>query len=327
MQMDIVSIGDVPGIGVERIPASAIENHEYAGSLLQSDSEQLRKHYADLSDVIVIAVPMDTEVSVPVRLEIHPVRAESATHIVILVGERSRVTFVEEATGGQDATWSHGVEIIANDEAQIEYISLQNVSATVRPTIWQRSSIGAGATVHWHNTSMGGMQVVHQLLSTAVGQHATSSVDWIFYAKGIERQTLSATNSFQAGNGAGEITMKGVAEQKGHTVCNGMIEIGGKGTGTDTYLTEEVLMLDKTAKVDAIPGLEIKTNDVKASHSATVSRVTEEDLFYFAARGIDFTEARRMYIEGFLSDLTERILDSTAKETVRSAIAEKYVIA
>ena len=66
-----------------------------------------------------------------------------------------------------------------------------------------------------------------------------------------------------------------------------MIEIGPEGTGTDACLTQEVLMLDPTAKVDAIPALEIRTNDVKASHSASVSRVTEEDLFYFGSRGLD----------------------------------------
>jgi len=59
-------------------------------------------------------------------------------------------------------------------------------------------------------------------------------------------------------------------------------------------------MLDPTAKVDAVPALEIKANDVKASHSASVRRVTPLDLFSFAARGIEGKMARTMYVEGFL---------------------------
>ncbi len=118
--------------------------------------------------------------------------------------------------------------------------------------------------------------------------------------------------------------MKGVAQEKGHTVCNGMIEIGERGGGTNPYLTQDDLMLDRSAKVDAIPGLEIKTNDVKASHSATVSRVTEEDLFYFGARGIDESEARKMYVLGFLSELTQRVADLRLRKRILESIEQKY---
>ena len=99
-----------------------------------------------------------------------------------------------------------------------------------------------------------------------------------------------------------------------------MIEITEKGRGTNTYLTEDVLMLDSTAHVDAVPALEIRTNDVKASHSATVSRVTAENLFYLQSRGIPETKARQMFVEGFLGALTERIADSGIREKVAEAI-------
>ena len=151
-----------------------------------------------------------------------------------------------------------------------------------------------------------------------------SDIDWIFYARNQDHQTISAENIFGAPAGGGQITMKGVAEESAHVACNGMINIGKEGTGTDTYLTEDVLMLDKSAKVDAVPGLEIKTNDVSASHSATVSKVTPEDLFYFASRGIDQTEARAMYVQGFLSDLTQNILHENLRDAVNASISAKF---
>ena len=118
--------------------------------------------------------------------------------------------------------------------------------------------------------------------------------------------------------------MKGVAEADAHASADGMIEIDLGGAGTKTYLTQNVLMLDATAKVDAVPGLEIKTNDVKASHSATVSRVTQEDLFYFAARGILPHDAKRLFVEGFLGDLAQRITDGDTREGLVGMIAGKY---
>ena len=83
-------------------------------------------------------------------------------------------------------------------------------------------------------------------------------------------------------------------------------------------------MLDPTSKVDAIPALEIKTNDVKASHSATIARVTEEDLFYFGARGIAPAEARRMFVLGFLGDITQRITSDEEREAIIAVIEAKY---
>lgn len=143
--------------------------------------------------------------------------------------------------------------------------------------------------------------------SKLVGEHAVSNIDVVCLADQKDNQKITAENIFEAKDGGGEIRMRAVAQDTAHVTLSGMITIGEDGTGTQTYLTEDVLMLDPTAKVDAVPGLEIKTNDVKASHSATVSKVTPEDLFYFGSRGIEEKLAREMYIEGFLGELLEGV--------------------
>ena len=119
--------------------------------------------------------------------------------------------------------------------------------------------------------------------------------------------------------------MKGIAQDKAHAAAHGIIMIGPQGNGTDTYLTQSVLMLDATAKVDAVPALEIKTNDVKASHSASVARVSPEDLFYFASRGIPAKEARQMFVEGFLGEVVQRFPDETAEKTIMNALRDAYI--
>lgn len=189
-------------------------------------------------------------------------------------------------------------------------------------TITLKSTLEEYASVTWHILSLAQTDVTCELVSELRGEHATSSINWISYAKGTAKHTLTATNRFLARGGRGEIVMKGVAEETGTVKCSGMIEIGENGTGTETHLTQHVLMLDRTAKVDAIPGLEIRTNDVKASHSATVSRVKPEDLFYFQSRGIDERTARRMYVEGFLQGLLESIADRKIRQTCKDAMEE-----
>jgi Fe-S cluster assembly protein SufD len=191
--------------------------------------------------------------------------------------------------------------------------------------IVQKHRIGAGAALKLHIITLH-PDITHDIRSHVTGTGTESSIDWMFYAKGSERQMLHVRNIFDGREGTGEILMRGIAEQQAHTECKGLIEIGLGGGGTNTYLTQEVLMLDATSKVDAVPALEIKTNDVKASHSATVARVTEEDLFYFGARGIDPHEARRMFVLGFLGDITDRIPDESMQAEIVAAIEKKYAV-
>ena len=116
--------------------------------------------------------------------------------------------------------------------------------------------------------------------------------------------------------------MKVVAEDHAHVTAKGMIEIGPDGGGTDTYLTQNVLMLDPSARVDAVPALEIKTNDVKASHAASIARVTPEDLFYLQSRGIAEREAKAMFVEGFVSEMIEKIPDESVRNDVLGALLQ-----
>lgn len=196
-------------------------------------------------------------------------------------------------------------------------------SAAGKIHITQSSTLAEGARLHLTNISLG-THIEQEARSHLLGKNAVSDIDWIFYARNADTQKLSARNVFSAKNGGGEITMKGVAEHFASVRCDGMIEIGGGGGGTKTYLTEDVLMLDPTAKVDAVPELKIQTNDVRASHSAVIRKVTPEDIFYFASRGLDEPSARSMYVLGFLADLTDRIVNESKRAEVRSAIEDKF---
>ncbi|MEK7137032.1 MAG: SufD family Fe-S cluster assembly protein [Patescibacteria group bacterium] len=215
------------------------------------------------------------------------------------------------------------IETILEDGTEATCIVLEVASPDAKVAVTHRCRIGAHARLHIINVTLGGAHVSHELVSKIMGEGSESSIDWIFYAKDAERQRLSARNIFDAREGSGEITVHGVAEGKSHAAFEGKIEITEKGGGTNTYLTEKTLMLDPTAKVDAIPALEIRTNDVKASHSATVTRVSPEDLFYASSRGIPEVAARFMIIEGFLATLLEK-LPKKNQERIFASIQEKH---
>ncbi len=314
----ITMLGSLDATPAEKNPAMSA----MASVLLLSLSTH--RHYAYLTGALFLSIPDDVTFQHPLNIRWKSLSSWMAPHLVLQVGERSRIV-ITEILEGDAAEWSHGTELIIGEEAMVQYVLLQQTSPSTAISAQQRSHIEAGASLTWHIHTLGGKNAEQDVISEAIGNHATSSIQWLFYASEQERYALSCRNIFSSGNGSGEIVMRGVAEDQGHVSCSGMIDIGLEGKGTDTYLTQEVLMLDPTARIDAIPALEIKTNDVKASHSATVAHVTEEDLFYFASRGIDPAEAKGMFVQGFLMDLVEKVPDAELRETVNQVIEKKYV--
>ena len=117
---------------------------------------------------------------------------------------------------------------------------------------------------------------------------------------------LNAVNIFDAKNCKGQILAKGVVKDKAKVKFVGGITISLNGGGTDSYLKEEVIMLDDTSKIDAIPMLEIKTNDVKAGHGVSISRLSDDKIYYLTSRGIEPGEAKKLIVDGFLEDMLVR---------------------
>lgn len=263
-----------------------------------------------------IHIPSHCHYEEPIRIFVN----ETKKDLSIDVGEEAHVIFVETV---EHPCTSHTVRLVVSHLARVQFFSLNRARGIV---VEQESILAHEAHVYWCNLTLACGKVEHTLRSIVRGDRATSTIDWAFYGKNADRYFLHAQNIFEAHKGSGEVTLRGVAEGKAHLQCHGAIDIHPKGSGTDTHLTEEVLLLDPTAKVDIVPALEIRTNDVKASHSATVSRVTPDDLFYFGSRGITECDARRMYIDGFLKSVCEQSAISVWMEIVTRSLEEKHQV-
>ena len=260
------------------------------------------------ANTCTLTIPDSAQLSESIRLSCG---ASAEMHIV--VGKRARAIVVitmQPKQGIESSVYVH-----AGEESSVTMILVQHASdASVQ--ISQHGHIENGAAIRWQNVTLGGASVTHDLRTDISGADAKSTVEWVCIARGKEKCSLSVHNVFLGKRGGGEITMKAVAEDHAHVTAKGMIEIGPEGGGTDTYLTQNVLMLDPTARVDAVPALEIKTNDVKASHAASIARVTPEDLFYLQSRGIVEREAKRMFVEGFVTDIISNIDDEIVREEI-----------
>ena len=92
---------------------------------------------------------------------------------------------------------------------------------------------------------------------------------------------------------------------------------------TDGYQTNRNMLLSSDARIDTIPGLEIKADDVRCSHGATIGKIEEEQVFYLLSRGIPYPDAVKLIVEGFFNPIIDRIQNPDIQTKIHNLISEK----
>ena len=100
----------------------------------------------------------------------------------------------------------------------------------------------------------------------------------------------------------GNVEIRAVVEEGGEFRAKGKIVIAKNVSGINAFLKFKVLLLGKNARAIVEPELEIDSNDVKASHSASIGQVDEEQLFYLMSRGLTRQKAVKLIVEAFLNE-------------------------
>ncbi len=130
--------------------------------------------------------------------------------------------------------------------------------------------------------------------------HATVQIEGIWEAVGDEQIEVEVIIHHRAPHTRAETTLKGVGRDRSRISFTGRIIIDEDCGDSHSFLTERVLLLSEEASAEAVPDLEIMTDDVSCSHAASISNIDEEHRFYLMSRGIGRKQAERMIVRGFL---------------------------
>ncbi len=265
----------------------------------------------------VLTIPAGAEIKEAITLTLED---ENKVNLEINIGANARATVLEDFSGDLDAL-DYTVTVNAEQDANIKLITLQNFAESTAYTENRTSQAEQGADVHFINFQFGAKTVETNMIQNGNGVSPTLNTDFISSAKNEQQIACTVKNHFHQKNGGGEINAKGVAKDKSNLEINGIIAIDQPAGGTNTFMHEHALLLSKEASVKATPALEIDTNDVKASHGASISNLSDEALFYAKSRGLEEDEARKIMAKGFLADRLEIIDDlPELKERVESLI-------
>ena len=146
----------------------------------------------------------------------------------------------------------------------------------------------------------------------------------IFFTDSKQRYDFETNLFHNSRDSTGSTQARGVLKGESQSIFKGMIKIVREAKNSRSYLAHHAMILDRTAKSDAVPGLEIDNNEVKATHSASVAQIDEEQLFYLMARGLSRDEARKMVVLGFFEPVLSRIPVEQTREGARFMIEGKW---
>ncbi len=123
----------------------------------------------------------------------------------------------------------------------------------------------------------------------------------VFVGKGKERKAVKVEIVHMAAHTRANIVLKGAGYGESWLKFEGKIVVEKNCPDTNSFLTEKILLVGEKARAEAVPDLEIESDDVKCSHAVTVSKIPEEQVFYLRSRGVGEEKAKEMVVEGFLN--------------------------
>jgi Fe-S cluster assembly protein SufD len=233
--------------------------------------------------------------------------AARAAHTVITAKANSNGVVVVQNTG--DAQLSENVEIVVEDGARLTVVSVQEWAPGAIHLASHFARVGRDAKLKHIVVSLGGRVVRLNPTAHLVQAGADAELFGVYFADAGQHIEQRVYVEHVAANTRSRVNYKGALNGHGaRTVWVGDVLIGPHAAGTDSYEQNRNLVLSDGTRADSIPNLEIQTGDIAgAGHASATGRFDDEQLFYLQARGISESEARRLVVLGFLSEIVQKI--------------------
>lgn len=280
-------------------------------------------------DALFVHVPPGVAWTEPVRL----VRLRSVwpnlalfPMTVIVVGEGSSVSFVEEDIGIDGAssgphTINERIELIVQSGAKVRYCRIQRWAPGAQEFLIQRASVQRDAELSLVNLNLGGQLSKTHVIAKLLGEGAVSRVFGFVFGHDQQHIDFHSLQDHQAPRTMSDLLYKAALKDESRMIYTGLIRIAKAAQQTDAYQANHNLLLSQQANAETIPMLEILADDVRCKHGATVGPVDEEQLFYLQARGIPRTLAERLLVMGFVDPIIDQVPGEVFQQRLRDELA------
>jgi len=231
-------------------------------------------------------------------------------HYLIYLEEGSSLTYIHESLSPQDISQpslaGENLEIFVGKNANLRIAEIQSYGDQVWSFGHKKALIDRDGFVEWEIGALGSHLSKHFISLDLIGEGAEGRVSGLFFADKDQHLSYNTLQRHLAPRTTSDLLFKGALDGKSRSVLRGMIYAAPGARHIDGYQANRNLILNKGARSDSIPGLEILNNDVRCTHGSTVGKIDQEQLFYLLSRGIPYLEAEQLIIQGFFNDIFSR---------------------
>lgn len=246
---------------------------------------------------------------------------------VIYAEETSKFSYLEEVYSAESTApflVSSTVDVFAETGAQVETSALQLLDDNAVYLSNLGVSVETNAKASLASILLGG-RITRSRFNLGLNGRGSSFEGYqVFFCDGKQHYDLDANLVHNSPDSSGSLTARGVLKGESQSIFKGMVKIKKGAKNSHSYLAHHAMLLDKRTRSDAIPGLDIDTNEVKATHSASVAQIDEEQIFYLMARGLPQDEAKKLIVIGFFEPVLSRIPIEFAREGAKFTVEGKW---
>ena len=229
---------------------------------------------------------------------------------IIVTDESSKATVVQELyspKASKQQAYLELLNMVVGANSQLDITSLQMMDQSTVNFSTRRSDIAQDAKINSYLGLFGAMLSRYRIEYHLNGTGASVNDSEIVFGNNDQSFDIQTNVNHQSPSTEGRVNEKSILKNRSKSLFKGMIRINENASKSQSFLSGRSILLDKGTKSDSIPGLEIFTNDVKATHSASVAQIDDEQIFYLNTRCLSRSEAERVIVEGFLEPLSRKM--------------------
>ncbi|MDO5701617.1 MAG: Fe-S cluster assembly protein SufB [Bowdeniella nasicola] len=286
---------------------------EYFGTVIPSgDNKFAALNTAVWSGGSFVYVPPGVHVEIPLQayFRINTENMGQFERTLIIADEGSYVHYVEGCTAPiykTDSLHSAVVEIIVKKDARVRYTTIQNWSNNVYNLVTKRTTVEAGGTMEWIDGNIGSKVTMKYPAVYLMGEHARGETLSIAFAGEGQHQDTGSKMVHMAPHTSSSIISKSVARNGGRSSYRGLVQVHENAAHSKSNVLCDALLVDQVSRSDTYPYVDVRVDDVEMGHEATVSKVSEAQLFYLMSRGLEETEAMAMIVRGFVEPIAREL--------------------
>lgn len=259
-----------------------------------------------------IYVPKNTVLDRPLQsyFRINSKNMGQFERTLIIVDDNSSLHYVEGCTApsySESSLHAAIVEIYVGKNAKCRYSTVQNWATNVYNLVTKRAVVDDNGVMEWIDGNIGSKVTMKYPCCVLKGDNSKGTCITISVAKSNQEQDSGARMIHIGKNTKSNIVSKSIAGSGGNATYRGKVDIKKSALNSEAMVKCDSLILDDKSMSDTIPVNAVGNISSNIEHEATVSKISDDVLFYLMSRGIPEERATELIVLGFIDEFKEEL--------------------